>query len=107
MDNLSKKIAQKRMKVLLKTIQKNMTQVWSRLTPYMQKQFTMFNKQDWRDFAQTMLETTYEEYQALGGNYLAPEIKHILQKGLDEFAERFPSWFKKNFVKKENIEKDN
>lgn len=88
---------QKRVQLLLASIKVNMYTMWPKLSPVIQTKFKLFNKQDWRDFAQTLLEATYKEYAALDGYYLPPDAVHALQELLDDFAETFPSWFKENF----------
>ena len=92
---------QKHIQAFLDKIKTDMIIGWDEFTPFMRKNFTRFNKQDWRDFAQTLLESTYEEYVALDGYYLAPSTVHIIQEELDKFATTFPSWFKENFNDKE------
>lgn len=97
--------AQRRVQLLLTSIKANMHIMWPGLTSYVQAKFKALNTQDWRDFAQTILESTYEEYQALDGYYLPPDEVHVLQEELDKFAETFPPWFKENFngeAEKEN-----
>ena len=89
--------AHRRVDLLLQSVKANTIIVWEKLTPRMQDAFKVFDAQDWRDFAQTVLEKTYEEYTALDGYYLPPDEVHILQDGLDKFAEVFPLWFKENF----------
>jgi len=89
--------ARRRTQLLLTSIKSSMEVMWASLTPYVQKKFKAFNKRDWRDFAQTLLEATYKEYQALDGYYLPPVEVHVLQEELDKFAEIFPAWFKENF----------
>jgi len=89
--------ARRRTQLLLTAIKVNMRTMWPELAPYIQKKYKTFNKLDWRDFAQTLLESTYEEYRALDGYYLPPDEVHILQEELDEFAKIFPPWFEENF----------
>jgi hypothetical protein len=94
-DNLDK--AKNRAQLLLRTVQVSFRVMWSSLSSIAQENFLRFSKQDWRDFAQTLLEEMYPEYEVLNGYYLPPIEVHILQGELDNFAETFPQWFKENF----------
>jgi len=90
-----------RVQLLLGTTQASFKVMWNSMSEISQRSFLKFSKQDWRDFAQTLLEKMYPEYEALDGYYLSPVEVHILQDGLDKFAKIFPQWFKENFnVKK-------
>ena len=98
-DNLDK--ARDRVQLCLRTVQANFKVMWNSMSEISQRSFLKFSKQDWRDFAQTLLEKMYPEYEALDGYYLPPAEVHILQDELDKFAKIFPQWFKENFnVKK-------
>lgn len=104
-DNLDK--ARRRVQLILTATKTSMEIMWPTLTSYVQEKFKLFDKQDWRDFAQTALETTYTEYQALDGYYLPPVEVHAIQEELDKFAEIFPPWFKENFNNAKNSEEKN
>jgi predicted phosphoadenosine phosphosulfate sulfurtransferase len=94
-NNLDK--ARNRTQLLLRTVQVSFKAMWSSSSIIVQENFLKFSKQDWRDFAQTLLESMYPEYEALDRYYLPPIEVHILQDELDNFAETFPRWFKENF----------